>query len=241
MPSKSGSAISARAAAWPRAVIFDLDGTLVDSAPDIQEAIEAAFRPLGVAPFSLETVQGLIGGGAAAAVKRATAKLGLVLSAANEAAVLQRFMIDYARVSAKGRGLYPGAQDLLGVLRAEKIGVALCTNKAESITLITIEALGIAGYFGSVVAARDDLPKKPDPAMLLRALAPFDVAPSEAIMIGDSHADIDAARAAGMSSIAVSYGYSATPASELGANLVVDRLADVPDALATLRVGAPSS
>ncbi len=224
-----------RATHWPRAVIFDLDGTLVDSAPDIQEAIDAAFRPLGVAPFSLETVKGLIGGGAAAAVKRATAKLGLALSRDDEAAVLERFLVDYARVSAKGRGLYPGAQALLETLRGQKTGVALCTNKAESITLITIEALGIAGYFGSVVAARDDLPKKPDPAMLLRALAPFDVAPSDAIMIGDSHADIDAARAAGMPSIAVSYGYSATPAAKLGADRVVDRLVDVPAALEVMR------
>ena len=227
--------ITNRTATWPRAVIFDLDGTLVDSAPDIQEAIDTAFRPLGVQPFSLETVKSLIGGGAAAAVKRATAKLGLVLSPDEEDAVLQRFLVDYARVSAKGRGLYPGAIELLQDLRARKAGVALCTNKAETITQITIEALGIAGYFGSVVAARDDLPKKPDPAMLLRALAPFDVAPADAVMIGDSHADIDAARAAGMPSIAVSYGYSPTPAAQLGADKVVDWLADVPAALAAMR------
>lgn len=234
----SRSVSSGRSANWPRAVIFDLDGTLVDSAPDIQEAIHTAFRPLGVEPFSLETVKGLIGGGAAAAVKRATVKLGLVLTPDEEAAVLKRFFIDYARVSAKGRGLYPGAHDLLDALRGKEIGLALCTNKAETITLITIEALGIAGYFGAVVAARDDLPKKPDPAMLLRALAPFDVAPADAIMIGDSHADIDAARAAGLRSIAVSYGYSATPAGALGANMVVDRLADVPAALAAIEASA---
>ena len=220
---------------WPRAVIFDLDGTLVDSAPDIREAVNAGFGPLGVPPFPLEVVKELIGGGAAVAVQRAAERLGVTLQPSDENAVLERFMAAYARVSAGGRGLYPGAHDLLRQLRAEGRSLALCTNKAEAITRISLEALGISGYFGAVVAARDDLPKKPDPAMLLRALAPFGVAPSDAVMIGDSHADIDGARAAGMPSIAVSYGYSRTPAAKLGASTVVNSLAEVPAALAALR------
>ena len=219
---------------WPRAIVFDLDGTLVDSAPDIAAAVNAGFGPLGVAPFPVEAVKGLIGGGAGVAIRRAAASLGLKLSDADEADILVRFMEAYGRESAKGRGLYPGAHELLGMLKAEGRGLALCTNKAETITRITLEALGIARYFTSVVAARDDLPKKPDPAMLLAALAPFKVQPADAVMIGDSHADIDGARAAGCRAIAVSYGYSATPAAKLGADAVVDRLADIPAALAAL-------
>ena len=223
---------------WPRAVIFDLDGTLVDSAPDIREAVNAGFGPLGVPPFPLQVVKELIGGGAAVAVRRAAQRLGVTLAFADEAAVLERFMTTYARVSAEGRGLYPGAHELLAQIKGEGRGVALCTNKAEDITRITIKALGIAEYFSAVVAARDDLPKKPHPAMLLRALAPFGVAPADAVMIGDSHADIDGARAAGMRSIAVSYGYSPTPAAKLGASVVVDSLADIPAALAGLRTSS---
>ena len=224
-----------RVGTWPRAVIFDLDGTLVDSAPDIREAVNDGFGPLGIAPFSLDAVKGLIGGGAAVAVRRASEKLGVTLQPDDEAAVLERFMATYARVSAEGRGLYPGVHEVLAQLKAEGRGLALCTNKAEAITQITLKALGISGYFGAVVAARDDLPKKPDPAMLLAALAPFGVATADAVMIGDSHADIDGARAAGLRSLAVSYGYSATPAAQLGANRVIDRLAELPAALQALR------
>ncbi len=220
---------------WPRAVIFDLDGTLVDSAPDIAAAVNAGFGPLGLPPFPVAQVKAMIGGGASVAVRRAARSVGITLSAADEAAVLARFLETYARVSADGRGLYPGAHELLGALRGEGRGMALCTNKAEHITHITIEALGIAGYFASVVAARDDVPKKPDPAMVLRALAPFGVKPEDAVMIGDSHADIEAARAGGVRSIAVSYGYSSTPIRQLGADHIVDSLAEIQHALAAMR------
>ena len=220
---------------WPRAVIFDLDGTLVDSAPDIAAAVNAGFGPLGLPPFPVAQVKAMIGGGASVAVRRAARSVGITLSAADEAAVLARFLETYARVSADGRGLYPGAHELLGALRGEGRGMALCTNKAEHITHITLEALGIAGYFSNVVAARDDVPKKPDPAMVLRALAPFGVKPEDAVMIGDSHADIEAARAGGVRSIAVSYGYSSTPIRQLGADHIVDSLAEIQHALAAMR------
>ena len=135
---------------WPRAVIFDLDGTLVDSAPDIREAVNAGFGPLGVPPFPLSVVKELIGGGAAVAVRRAAQRLGVTLDPADEAGVLERFMTTYARVSAEGRGLYPGAHAVLGQMQGQGRGLALCTNKAEAITLITLKALGIADYFGSL-------------------------------------------------------------------------------------------
>lgn len=219
---------------WPRAIIFDLDGTLVDSAPDIAEAVNAGFVPLGVAPFPVDTVKGMIGGGASVAIARAAKLAGLTLDAPTEAQVLARFLEAYARASAEGRGLYPGVHDVLGGLKAQGVGLALCTNKAEHITHITLEALGIAGYFRSVVAARDDLPKKPHPAMLLKALEPFGVAARDAVMVGDSHADIEGARAAGCRAIGVSYGYSSTPMAELGPDIVIDTLARLPGALAAI-------
>ncbi len=225
---------------WPRAIIFDLDGTLVDSAPDIAEAVNAGFGPLGIPPFPIDAVKGMIGGGAQVAISRAAKLANVTLDPLTEADVLARFMEAYARASAEGRGLYPSVHDVLSGLRKQGVGLALCTNKAEHITHITLEALGIAGYFTAVVAARNDLPKKPHPAMLLKALEPFGVEGHDAIMVGDSHADVEGGRAAGCRVIAVSYGYSSTPAVDLGADCVIDDLTELAAALFRLRSSAAS-
>lgn len=222
--------------AWPRAIVFDLDGTLVDSAPDIQLAINAAFGPLGVAPFDLTAVKSMIGGGARAAIGRAAGLAGLTLSDDQTEEALARFYPVYGEASAAGRGLYPGAVELLSRLTEERIPLGLCTNKAEPITAIALDALGIRRFFRSVVGARDDLPKKPDPAALRAAFDPLigggDA--TQVIMIGDTAADIGAARAAGCRSIAITHGYSRVPAPELGADAIVDSLAEVPAAITSL-------
>ena len=171
--------------------------------------------------------KGMIGGGASLAIARAAKHAGLVLDRVTEAKVYERFMEAYARASADGRGLYPGVHNVLNGLRGQGVQLALCTNKAEHITHITLEALGIAGHFKSVVAARDDLPKKPHPAMLLKALQPFNVPAHEAVMVGDSAADIEGGRAAGCRVIAVSYGYAHGPVADLRADRVIDRMDDL--------------
>ncbi|MGD9803906.1 MAG: HAD-IA family hydrolase [Hyphomicrobiaceae bacterium] len=222
--------------AWPRAIVFDLDGTLVDSAPDIQLAINAAFKPFGLPPFDLPAVTTMIGGGARPAISRAAALAGLSLSESETDDALARFYPVYAEASSAGRGLYPGAKELLSGLASQSIPLGLCTNKAEPIAEIALDALGIRHFFGSVVGARDDLPKKPDPAALRAAFTPLvaDVVAADVLMIGDTTADIGAARAAGCRSIAITHGYSRVPVIELGADAIVDNLAEIPAALARL-------
>jgi phosphoglycolate phosphatase len=229
-------ASSPASAAWPRAIVFDLDGTLVDSAPDIQVAVNAAFAPLGVAPFDLPTVTGMIGGGARAAIERAARLAGLALDEDGIEAALDRFYPVYGEASSRGRGLYPGAVELLAGLQDQGIPLGLCTNKADPIAAIALDALGIRRYFRTVVGARDDLPKKPDPAALRAAFTPLSGASDAAgvVMIGDTAADIGAARAAGCRSIAIAHGYSRVPVGELGADAIVATLAEIPDALSGL-------
>lgn len=219
---------------WPRVVVFDLDGTLVDSAADIAAALSDGFAPLGVGPFTAQMAKCFIGGGAMVAIERAARATGVTLDDVEKQAIYGRFMKTYAAVSAHGEGLFPGAHEILTHLRAEKRYLALCTNKAQPITEIALKALGIAHYFDTVIGAAEPQQRKPHPEPLLRAIAPSGLGVGDAIMIGDSPADIGAAKAAGCRSIAVTYGYTPVPPRELGADAVVDRLLDIPEALARL-------
>jgi phosphoglycolate phosphatase len=123
---------------------------------------------------------------------------------------------------------------LLEHLTGRGLPLGLCTNKAQPITDIALPALGIAAYFNVVVGARDDLPKKPDPAMLRAAMALLGAEPAEVLIVGDSGADIGAAKAAGCRSVAIRHGYSRQPVDQLGADIVISALAEVPDAIVAL-------
>jgi phosphoglycolate phosphatase len=236
-------ALDGLGAAAPEALVFDLDGTLVDSAPDIAHSLNNAVATLGVPPFDLDDVHTMIGAGSRVLLDRAFDAAGLDPADPRKADVFNRFMEHYERETAAGRGLYPGALDLLAGLGQRAVRRGLCTNKPEPVTRIAVQALGLASSLDVIVGARDDRPKKPHPAMLEATLAALGVAPGRAVMVGDSQADIGVARAVGCPVVAVSFGYSKVPARELGADAVIDDLRELPAALATLaalRGGAAS-
>lgn len=211
----------------PKAIVFDLDGTLVDSAPEIATALNSAMAEIGQPPFPLTEVQTFIGGGASVALKRALAARGTSIDDATFDAMMTSFYKVYAEVSGAGNGLYPGVKETLGELQRRGMPLGVCTNKAEHITAIALRALGIAPFFASVVGARDDLPRKPAPDMLMAVLAKLGTRPADALVVGDSRSDVGAARAAGCPVIAVSYGYAHGPVADLRADLVIDTMKDL--------------
>ena len=211
----------------PKAIVFDLDGTLVDSAPEIRSALNAALATVGIEPFPLPEVQGFVGGGAAVALRRALAVRGRDLDDQAFKDVLAAFYGVYAEVSREGNGLYPGVIETLTALRECGIPLGVCTNKAAAVTAIALQSLGIQSFFSTVIGARDEIPRKPAPDMLLNALTDLGAAPADALVVGDSKSDAGAARAAGCPMIAVSYGYPHGPVAALGADVVIDRMLDL--------------
>lgn len=225
---------------WPKAVIFDLDGTLVDSARDIAEATNTAFAPLGVPPFPIDDVKAMIGGGSAVLIERAVKAAGLPLTPETHAEILGRFMGIYKEVSALGRGIYPGAIELLAGLKARGIKTAICTNKPAPVTDIAVRALGLLPHLDYVLGASDRIAKKPDGAMLHDCCRAVGVQARQTIMVGDSGADNGAARAAGCKIVLVDFGYSKVPVASMGPDAVISHLSDLPGAIQRLAAARPA-
>ena len=190
-----------------RAVLFDLDGTLLDSIPDLSEACHRMMVELGRAPHSIDTIRTFVGKGMLNLVRRCLAESGSAEAAEVDAAV-DVFRRHYAVVNGERTVIYPGVVEALAAFEAAGVPMACVTNKPAAFTAPLLERMGIAGFFGATVSG-DTLPdKKPHPAPLLHACERLGVAVGEALMVGDSANDAEAARAAGMPVLLVTYGYS---------------------------------
>lgn len=222
---------------WPKAVVFDLDGTLIDSAGDIADALNVALRKSGLAPFSEAEVRMMVGGGARVLIDRALTARGAPTDTALAQRLHSDFLETYRTASVARTVVYDHGRELLASLRQLGIRIAVCTNKPQAITEDVLAKLELRECFQAVVGATDALPRKPHPAMLLAALSALDANPKDALMIGDSAADVGAARAVEIFVIAVSFGYSRIPSHELGADLVIDSLSEVVGAMRLLGAG----
>jgi phosphoglycolate phosphatase len=220
----------------PRAVVFDLDGTLVDTAGDIHAILAEVLAEAGLAAPDRDGVRAMIGDGARALIERALGAIGQPATNAVVDRLHRRFGERYAEVPCRHSVPYEGARELLATLRADGWRLGLCTNKPQSATVGLLRALHLHDAFDGIVGG-DRLPgvRKPDPAHLAAVLGEIGVTASRAVMVGDSRNDLLAARALSVPCILVSFGYTAVPARGLGADLVVDRLAEVPAAIARLR------
>lgn len=193
----------------PQMVLIDLDGTLVDSVPDLAYCVDEMMKALGKEPWGEAMVRNWVGNGVERLVKRAL--LGTLDGEpdAEEFAKAYPIFLKLYTANTSGRSrLYPGVLEGLQLLKAEGYKLGCVTNKAEQFTLPLLRDMGIYPFF-SLVVSGDTLPqKKPDPMPLLYAADFFGVAPKDALMIGDSKSDIQAARAAGFQVVCLSYGYN---------------------------------
>jgi phosphoglycolate phosphatase len=219
-----------------RAVVFDLDGTLVDTAADIHAILTEVLAEAGLPAPEPAAVRAMIGDGARVLIERALAAIDQPADPTIVDHFHQRFRYRYVEVPCRYGVPYNGARELLAGLQANGWGLGLCTNKPHEATLGLLRTLDLLAPFGSMVGG-DRLPgiRKPDPAHLAAVLDELGTAPPHAIMVGDSRNDLVTASALGVPCILVTFGYTAVPARELGAAAAVDRLADVPAAMAGLR------
>ena len=209
-----------------KAILFDLDGTLVDSAEDLRDALNALLLEQGLAPLDLAAVKGMVGDGVGKLVERGLAARGG--DCERLAAHIARFMALYAPNAARRTRPYPGVHEVLAVLQARGLHLAVVTNKPRAVTMAILEALGLTPFFDAVVGGDTVGQRKPDPAPLLHAMQALGAAPAETLMVGDNAHDVAGARAAGVAVAVAAHGYSAVPATELGADRVLDGFAGLP-------------
>lgn len=218
-----------------KAVLFDLDGTLIDSAEDLCAALNRMLAEEGLRPLALAEVVPMIGDGAAKLVERALAAAGGGSSAGALPELTRRFLAHYEPHAAERTRVIPGAAEALAALAAEGFALAICTNKPEQATRSILAALDLERHFAAVVGG-DSVPgrPKPDPAMVLAAVDRLGVGRHEAVMVGDAPNDVLAARAAGLPVLLRRGGYTSVPAEELGADAVFADFSELPAAIEAL-------
>ncbi len=224
---KKRNSLAAPMASQRNVLIFDLDGTLVDSAPDLHRSLNAVLAEHGRAPVALSGVRAMVGDGAAKLVERGFADTGAPCAAAALPGLVERFLVHYAAGRHALTAAFPGVSDTLAELARRGCRLGICTNKPYRPTMEILRTLGLAHFFGAVTGG-DSLPvRKPDPGHLIGTIDLLGARPEAAVMVGDSANDVAVARAAGVPAIIVSYGYTSVPAAELGGDAVVDDFADI--------------
>jgi phosphoglycolate phosphatase len=219
-----------------RAAIFDLDGTLVDTAADLVAALNALAEEAGLARLDPVVHRSVAGAGGRALIRRAMHEAGLAPDEARVGALLPRYLALYAERVADASVPFPGAADCLRAMAAQGWRIGLCTNKPEGLARVLLDRLGMTGHFGAILGA-DTLPvRKPDPRHLTETVERIGGAVARAVLIGDTVTDRQTARAAGVPCILTRFGYAAEPLHALAPEGVADRLDEVP-ALAARLVG----
>jgi phosphoglycolate phosphatase len=209
----------------PSLVVFDLDGTLIDSAPDMHRAVNLMLADLGCAPLTLPDIRSMVGDGASALIARALAARHCV--SADPAKALDEFLEHYEADPTNVTGTFPGVAETLGRLQASGLTLAVCTNKPSRLTGIILERLEIDRFFTRVVAG-DSMPfRKPDPRALMEVVDGFGTPKAATLMVGDSEVDAATAHAAGVPFILMTYGYHRGPIEDIASIATLDHFPEL--------------
>jgi len=209
--------------------VFDLDGTLADTAPDIAQALNLALTDAGLVQIQLKSVIGMIGGGIPTLVRRALLYLDTGEDLVEE--LVGSMQAHYSKNYCDKSLLMDGVEDCLKGLRDREIPLAICTNKEEGIAKMVVSALGIDKYFDIVVGSRLGLNKKPDPSMLILAADEINSPVKTTMMIGDSEVDAATGIAANSVSVIIRGGYCHKPYDKLNVSHVLDNMEGLLDIL----------
>ncbi len=205
----------------PTAIVWDLDGTLVDSAPDLAAALNSVLAKRGFFSLPVDQVRKMIGNGVPKLVERGFNAVGVRPEPAQLDALVALFVQEYKTCVIDNTRPYPGIVEALQEIHGMNIPMGVCTNKPAAFTRQILEGLSLSGYFSSVIGGDSTGARKPDPEPVLACLRGLAALPATALMIGDSVHDVQAARAAGVLIGVVPWGYRSAPVEELGADFVL--------------------
>lgn len=218
----------------PLTVVFDLDGTLVETAPDLIAALTVSLAADGAPPLPYEQGRDLIGAGARALVERGLQAAGRTLEKERVDELHKIFLAHYSAHIADESHPYPGCVEALASLKSSGARLAVCTNKIESLARQLLDTLSLTETFDAIVGGDTFPTSKPNPQSLLGAIERAGGDPARAVMVGDSSTDVDAAKAAGVPVVVISFGYTVTPPRELGGDVVIDHFDELERAIAAL-------
>jgi phosphoglycolate phosphatase len=220
-------------------IVFDLDGTLVDTAPDLVRALNETMDLEGLPRAKLETVRLMVGQGARMLIERSAALHGVSFSGDRLDQLTNEFIGFYRADIARDSKPFPGALDAMDALAALGAKFAICTNKRTDLSIQLIDALGLGERFSAIVGADAVAQRKPHPDHYRAAVTRAGGVVRRSVMIGDTAADVGAARAAGAPVVVVGFGYCDIGAEKLGADVLIHRFSELAPACRRLLAARP--
>jgi phosphoglycolate phosphatase len=212
-------------------VVFDLDGTLIDTAPDLVATLNFVVAREGLPAVPFEAARNMVGAGARRMIELAVARAGRTIDVTDRERMFNDFIAYYAAHIADHSKPFPGLLGALDRLAERECRLAVCTNKLEGLSRLLLETLGLSGRFVAICGADTFGVAKPDPAILRHTIAQAGGSPQRAVLVGDSATDIKTAKAAAVPMIAVEFGYTDVPAAELGADRLIGHFDQLPEAV----------